>query len=144
MLAYNSFPISVLTLTYSYQRFKNSFAYLQLRKLSFDFYKASFQHLLSFLNKMEPICVIHNISIATVYDVIIPSDDVRIYSVDLFMEIVTLNTLSVGKRNAIISDYDFFHVFVFRFGNSFMATECMYHHYTTMYINFHQNGIISA
>ena len=68
--------------------------------------------------------MIHNISIATVYDVIILSDDVRIYSVYLFKEIVTSNTLSVGKRNTIISDYDFFHLFVFRFGNSFMATEC--------------------
>ena len=58
---------------------------------------------------MEPICVIHNVSIATVYDVIILSDDVSIYSVGLFKEIVTLNTVSVGKRNAIISDYDFFH-----------------------------------
>ena len=45
---------------------------------------------------MEPTCVIHNISIATVYDVIILSDDVSIYSLDLFKEIVTLNTVSVG------------------------------------------------
>ena len=40
--------------------------------------------------------MIHNISIVTVYDVIIPSDDVSIYLVDLFKEIVTLNTVSVG------------------------------------------------
>ena len=51
--------------------------------------------------------MIHNISITTVYDVIILSDDVSIYSVDLFKEIVTLNTVSVGFRNAIISGYDF-------------------------------------
>ena len=68
--------------------------------------------------------MIHNISIATVYNVIILSDDVSIDSVDLFKEIVTLNTVSVGKKNAIISGYDFFHLFIFRFGNSFMATEC--------------------
>ena len=49
-----------------------------------------------FLNKTEPICVIHNISITTVYDAIILSDDVSIFSVDLFKEIVTLNTVSVG------------------------------------------------
>ena len=61
--------------------------------------------------------MIHNISIATVYNVIILSDDVSIDSVDLFKDIVTLNTVSVGKRNAIISGYDFFHLFVFRFGN---------------------------
>ena len=53
--------------------------------------------------------MIHNVSIATVYDVIILSDDISIYSVGLFKKIVTLNTVLVGKRNAIISDYDFFH-----------------------------------
>ena len=47
--------------------------------------------------------MMHNISIATVYDVIILSDDViilsddlSIYTMDLFKEIVTLNTVSVG------------------------------------------------
>ena len=40
--------------------------------------------------------MITNISIATIYDVIILSDDVSIYSVDLFKEIVTLNSVSVG------------------------------------------------
>ena len=35
---------------------------------------------------MGPICVIHNISIATVYDVIILSDDVSINLVDFFQE----------------------------------------------------------
>ena len=75
---------------------RNIPAHFQLRKLSFDFYKTFFQDLLSFLKKMEPICVIHNISIATVYDIIILSDDVSIYSVDLFKEIVTLNTISVA------------------------------------------------
>ena len=54
--------------------------------------------------------MIHNISIATVYDVIILSDDVSIYSEDLFKEIVTLKTVSVGQRNAIISGYDFFNI----------------------------------
>ena len=67
--------------------------------------------------------MIHNITIATLYDVISFSDDVSIYSVDLFKKIVTLNTVSIGKRNAIISGYDFFHLFVSRFGNSNMATE---------------------
>ena len=38
--------------------------------------------------------MINNISIATVYDVIILSD-ASIYSVDLFKEIVALNTVSV-------------------------------------------------
>ena len=45
---------------------------------------------------MEPIRVIHTISIATVYNVIVLSDDVSIYSVDLFKEIVTLNTVLVA------------------------------------------------
>ena len=70
-------------------------AHFQLRKLSFDIYKAFSQHLLSFLNKMEPICMIHNITIATVYNIIVLSDDISINSVDLFKEIVTLNTVSV-------------------------------------------------
>ena len=42
---------------------------------------------------MEPICVIHNISIAKVYDIIILSDEVL---VDLFKEFVTLNTVSIA------------------------------------------------
>ena len=68
--------------------------------------------------------MIHNISIATVYDVIILSDDVSIYSVDLFKEIVTVNTVSVGKRNAIISVYDFFSLSCFFvLGTHFMTTE---------------------
>ena len=120
MLVYNSFPISVLTLTYTYYipAFKNISAHFQLRKLSFDFYLAFFQHLLSFLNKMEPICVIHNISIAKVYDIIVLSDDLSIYSGDIFKEIVIL---------AIISGYDYFHLLIFRFGNSSMAIECICH-----------------
>ena len=69
--------------------------------------------------------MIHNISIATVYDVIILSDNVSIYSVDLFKAIVTLNTVSVAQRNAIISNYDFFLLLVFRFGDSSMAIECI-------------------
>ena len=59
--------------------------------------------------------MIHNISMATVYDVIILNDGVSIYSVDIFKEIVALNNVSVGQRNAIISGYDFFHLFVFLF-----------------------------
>ena len=51
---------------------------------------------MSFLNKTEAMCVIHNISIATVYDVIILSDDVSIYLVNLFKVIITLNTISVA------------------------------------------------
>ena len=74
--------------------------------------------------------MINNISIATVYDVISLRDDVSIYSVDLFKEIVTLNTVSVGKRNAIISGCDFFsHNLFYVLGThslSFMATECTY------------------
>ena len=42
--------------------------------------------------------MIHNISIATVYDVIILSDDVNIYPVDLIKEIDTLNTVSVSLK----------------------------------------------
>ena len=80
------------------QRFKSISAHFQLRKLSFDLYIAFFQHLLSFLNNMEPICVIHNISKATVYDIIILHDDVNIYLVDIFKEIVTLNTFSCFKK----------------------------------------------
>ena len=44
---------------------------------------AFFQHLLSFQNKMEPECVINNITIATADDITTPSDDVNIYPVDL-------------------------------------------------------------
>ena len=60
--------------------------------------------------------MIHNILIARVYDVIILSDDVSIYSVDLFKEIVTMNTVSVGYRNTIISGYHFFTYLFFVLG----------------------------
>ena len=75
---------------------------------------------------MKPICAIHNISIAAVYDAIILSDDVSMYSIELFKEIGTLNTVSVVYRHVINSTYDFFQLFIFHFGTSFMATECMY------------------
>ena len=67
--------------------------------------------------------MIHNIFIATVYDVIILSDDVSIYLVDLFKEIVTFNTIQLLKEMQSFQAMIFFSV-VFRFGNSFMATEC--------------------
>ena len=57
--------------------------------------------------------MIHNISIATIYDVITLGDDVNIYPVDLIKKIVTLNTISVGKRNAVISGYRLFPLLVF-------------------------------
>ena len=59
--------------------------------------------LLSFINKMEPICVIYNIAIATIYDVITLSDDVSTYSVNLCKAIITLNAVSVDKITAVIS-----------------------------------------
>ena len=55
-----------------------------------DIVTAFFQHLLSFQNKLEPVCVINNITIATADDITTLSDDVNIYSVDLSG---TINTL---------------------------------------------------
>ena len=60
-----------------------------------DIVTAFFQHLLSFQNKMEPVCVINNIPIATADDITtlsddVLSDDVNIYPVDLSG---TINTL---------------------------------------------------
>ena len=40
--------------------------------------------------------MMYNISLVTVYGVIVLVDDVSIYSVDLFKEIVTLNNVAVG------------------------------------------------
>ena len=55
--------------------------------------------------------MIRNISIATVYHVIILSEDVSMYSyLDLFKEIVTLNTVILALRNKIILGYDFCHL----------------------------------
>ena len=59
--------------------------------LQSDIVTAFFQHLLSFQNKMEPVCVINTITIATADDITTFSDDVNIYPVDLSE---TINTLS--------------------------------------------------
>ena len=48
-----------------------------------DIVTTFFQHLLSFQNKMEPVCMINNITIATADDITTLSDDVNIYPVDL-------------------------------------------------------------
>ena len=62
-------------------------------------------------------------NLAIVYDVIILSNDVSIYSADLFKGIVTLITVSVGKEMQSFQAMIFFTYLLFRFGNSFMATE---------------------
>ena len=59
--------------------------------LQSDIVTAIFQHLLSFQNKSEPVCVINNITIATADDITTLSDDVNIYPVDLSGTINTLN-----------------------------------------------------
>ena len=59
--------------------------------LQSDIVTAFFQHLPSFQNKMEPGCVINNITIATADDITALSDDVNKYPVDLSG---TINTLS--------------------------------------------------
>ena len=53
--------------------------------------------MLSFQNKMEPGCVINNITIATADDITTLSDDVNIYPVDLSGTINTLgNEFLIG------------------------------------------------
>ena len=59
--------------------------------LQSDIVTAFFQDLLSFQNKMEPGCVINNITIATADDITTLSDDLNIYPVDLSG---TINTFS--------------------------------------------------
>ena len=59
--------------------------------LQSDIVTAFFQHLLLFQNKMEPGCVITNITISTADDITTLSDDVNLYPVDLSG---TINTLS--------------------------------------------------
>ena len=59
--------------------------------LQSDIVTAFFQHLLSFQNKMEPVYVINNITIATADDITTLSDDVNIYPVDLSGTTYTLS-----------------------------------------------------
>ena len=89
-----------------------------------DIVSAFFQHLLSFQNKMEPVCVINDITIATADDITTLSDDVNIYPVDLSGTIKLWVMILIGEKNAVISDQYFFQFVVSHFGNSPMATEC--------------------
>ena len=52
---------------------------------------AKILHLLSFLNKMKPVFVIHNNTIATADDIITLSDVVNIFPVELSRAIITLS-----------------------------------------------------
>ena len=93
--------------------------------LQSDIVTAFFQHLPSFQNKMEPGCVINNITIATADDITALSDDVNKYPVDLSGTINTLsNDLNWLEKCSYFRPIFFFQFVVSHFGNSSMATEC--------------------
>ena len=77
-----------------------------------------------FFEEMEPMFVIHNISIATDDDIIQFGDDVNIYPVYLSKAIIMWGNCLNWLEKTIVSDYIFCQFLVSWFGNSIMATEC--------------------
>ena len=77
-----------------------------------------------FFEEMEPMFVIHNISIATDDDVIQFGDDVNIYPVYLSRAIIICGNCLNWLEKTIVSDHIFCQFLVSWLGNSTMATEC--------------------
>ena len=70
--------------------------------------------------------MIHNISIATYDDLIKFGDDVNIYPVYLSRAIIIWGNRLNWLEKPIVSDHIFCQFLLSRFGNSLMATECMW------------------
>ena len=64
------------------------FLQISIKILQSDLFTAIFLTLVIFLEEMEPMFVIHNISVATDDDIIQFGDDVNIYPVYLHREII--------------------------------------------------------
>ena len=78
---------------------------------------------------MEPMFVIHNISIATDDDIIQFDNDVNIYPVYLSKALIIWENCLNWLETTIVSDYFFFvKKFVSWFGNSLLATERIVQH----------------
>ena len=78
-----------------------------------------------FLEEMEPMFVIHNISIATDDDIIQFGDYVNIYPVHLSRAIIICGNCLNWLEKTIVSDHIFCQFLVSWFGSSLMATECI-------------------
>ena len=76
------------------------------------------------MENMEPMFVIHNISIATDDDIIQFGDDVNIHPVYLSRAIIICGKFLKWLEKTIILDHNFCQFLVSWFGNSLMATEC--------------------
>ena len=70
--------------------------------------------------------MIHNISIATYDDIIKFGDDVNIYPVYLSRAIIIWGNCLNWLKKPIVSDHIFCQFLLSGFGNSLMATECMF------------------
>ena len=79
-----------------------------------------------FLEEMEPMFVIHNISIAKDDDIIQFGYDVNIYPVYLSRTIIIRGNCLNWLEKTIVSGHIFCQFLVSRFGNSLMATECIF------------------
>ena len=70
--------------------------------------------------------MIHNISIATADDVIRFGDEVNIYPVYLSRAIIICGNCLNWLEKTIVSDHIFCQFLVRGFGNSILATECIF------------------
>ena len=77
-----------------------------------------------FFEDMEPMFVIHNISIATDDDIIKFGNDVNIYTVYLSRAIINWGICLNWLEKTIVSDHIFWRICVSWFGYLLMATEC--------------------
>ena len=121
------FLVSILiwTLTECFTAYFKYFCNFSIKSIRIWHFYSKFSTPAIFLDEMEPMFVIHNISKATDDNIIQFGDDVNIYPVCLSREIIIWGNCLNWLEKAIVSDYIFCQFLVSWFGNSLMATECM-------------------
>ena len=100
------------------------FLQISIKKITIWHFYSNFSTPAIFLEKMEPMFVVHNNSIATDDDIIQFGDDVKIYPVYISRAIVICGNCLNWLEKTIVSDHNFCQFLVSWFGNSLMATEC--------------------
>ena len=120
-----SVPILIWTLTECFPVQFKYFCKFSTKNITIWHFYSNFSTPI-FFEEMEPMYVIHNISIATDDDIIQFSDDVNIYPVYLSRTIIILGNCLNWLEKTIVSDDIFCWILVSWFGNSLMATECTF------------------
>ena len=124
--AFFLFSVSILiwTLTECFPVHFKYFCKFSIKNITIWHFYSNFSTPAIFFEEMEPMFVIHNISIATDDDIIQFGDDVNIYPVYSSRAIIICGNCLNWLEKTIVSDHIFCQFLVSCFGNSIMATEC--------------------